>query len=233
MPPLLLDDEEAVAIAVGPARPRRAARWPGSRRPRSAPWPSWSRSCPPGCACGCTPCRRRRSRWRRSAATARPWRPATLALLAQACRDRERLRFGYRSRDGRESAPRGRARTGWPPPGGAGISWRGTSDRQDWRTFRVDRLTSPLGTGVRFPPREPPRLRRGVDRRAHRRPPGDGRRARAPGRGRRALLRAGLGAGGAGRGAAACCAPAATRWSGWRSPSGCSAWTSPCGSRPS
>jgi predicted DNA-binding transcriptional regulator YafY len=29
-------------------------------------------------------------------------------------------------------------------------------DRQDWRTFRVDRMESPLRTAGRFTPREPP-----------------------------------------------------------------------------
>lgn len=61
MPPLLLDDEEAVAIAVGlragVATPSRA-----STRPPYGPWPSWNRYCPHGCATGSPPCRTRRCR---------------------------------------------------------------------------------------------------------------------------------------------------------------------------
>ena len=37
------------------AHGRRAASWPGSRRPRCGRWPSWSRCCRPGCAAGSTP----------------------------------------------------------------------------------------------------------------------------------------------------------------------------------
>ncbi len=42
MPPLVLDDEEAVALAVGLQAAARAG-WPGSRRRRSARWPRWCR----------------------------------------------------------------------------------------------------------------------------------------------------------------------------------------------
>lgn len=51
MPPLLLDDEEAVAIAVG-LRAGPAMRSRGSRRPPYGPWRSWSRSCRRGCGTG-------------------------------------------------------------------------------------------------------------------------------------------------------------------------------------
>lgn len=58
MPPLVLDDEEAVAIAVGlraaPGTPSRA-----STRPPYGPSPNWSRCFRPGCA---TVCRRSRPR---------------------------------------------------------------------------------------------------------------------------------------------------------------------------
>ena len=58
LPPLLLDDDEAVAVAVGPAHGRRRQRSPASRRPRCGRWPSSSRCCRPGCATGSTRCRR-------------------------------------------------------------------------------------------------------------------------------------------------------------------------------
>ena len=34
------------------------------------------------------------------------------------------------------------------------MAWDG--DRQDWRTFRVDRIEPRMATGASFPPREPP-----------------------------------------------------------------------------
>ena len=51
MPPLLLDDEEAIAIAVGLRTAARAS-VTGSRRPRCARWSSSSRCCRRGCGGG-------------------------------------------------------------------------------------------------------------------------------------------------------------------------------------
>src|SRR4051794_41534574 len=42
VPPLLLDDDEAVAIAVG-LRTAAAAAWPASKKRRDLLWPTWSR----------------------------------------------------------------------------------------------------------------------------------------------------------------------------------------------
>jgi predicted DNA-binding transcriptional regulator YafY len=81
--------------------------------------------------------------------------PATLVLLAAACRDHQRLRFGYRSHDGtvstREAEPHRLVHTGrrWYL-----LSW--DADRRDWRTYRVDRMQPGIATGPRFTPREPP-----------------------------------------------------------------------------
>nr|WP_238324323.1 HTH domain-containing protein [Paenarthrobacter aurescens] len=49
LPPLLLDDNEALAVALGLSSVP-PARWQASARHPSAPWQSWSRSCRPGCA---------------------------------------------------------------------------------------------------------------------------------------------------------------------------------------
>ena len=57
LPPLLLDDDEAVAVAMG-LRTAAGGSSPGSRRPPCGPWPSWNRYCRPGCATGSTPCSR-------------------------------------------------------------------------------------------------------------------------------------------------------------------------------
>ena len=44
----------------------------------------------------------------------------------------------------------------WSTAGGAGTSSRGTSDRDDWRTFRVDRVNPRTPGGRRFTPRPLP-----------------------------------------------------------------------------
>ena len=79
----------------------------------------------------------------------------SLTLIAAACRDRERLRFAYRRRDGvesrREVEPHALVNRGrrWYL-----VAWdRG---REDWRSFRIDRLARPTSTGVRFPARALP-----------------------------------------------------------------------------
>jgi predicted DNA-binding transcriptional regulator YafY len=81
--------------------------------------------------------------------------PQDLTAVAAACRDTECVRFAYRSRDGTESRrevePHSLVNLGrrWYL-----VAWdRG---RQDWRTFRVDRVSRPASTGVRFDPRELP-----------------------------------------------------------------------------
>ncbi len=54
VPPLLLDDDEAVAVAVGLRTAAVSQGWRKHRRGRSR---SWSRSCRRGCGTGCRPCR--------------------------------------------------------------------------------------------------------------------------------------------------------------------------------
>jgi predicted DNA-binding transcriptional regulator YafY len=78
-----------------------------------------------------------------------------LALIAGACRDCEKLRFRYRARDGapsqREVEPHRLVHTGrrWYL-----AAW--DVDRNNWRTFRVDRIEQRPTTGQRFTPRKPP-----------------------------------------------------------------------------
>ncbi len=78
-----------------------------------------------------------------------------LALLAAACRDRERLRFGYldHTRVATSRAAEPHRLVNW------GRRWYLVAwdlDRTDWRTFRVDRIERPTGVGVRFTDREVP-----------------------------------------------------------------------------
>lgn len=82
--------------------------------------------------------------------------PHTLTIIAAACRDSEALRFAYRSHEGERSTrrvePFGLAHTGsrrWYL-----VAW--DLDREDWRTFRVDRIEGRPSVGARFVRRDPP-----------------------------------------------------------------------------
>ncbi|MDE1673580.1 helix-turn-helix transcriptional regulator [Nocardia gipuzkoensis] len=81
--------------------------------------------------------------------------PEVLTAVAAAIRDCHRLRFDYRAHDGttslRTTEPHRLAHTGrrWYL-----IGW--DVDRADWRTYRVDRLHPRIPTGPRFTPREAP-----------------------------------------------------------------------------
>ncbi|MGK8507902.1 helix-turn-helix transcriptional regulator [Nocardia asiatica] len=78
--------------------------------------------------------------------------PEVLVTLAAAARDGERIRFRYRDKaeveTGRLAEPHSLVSAGrrWYL-----VAW--DVDRADWRTFRVDRLTAPRPIGVRRAPR--------------------------------------------------------------------------------
>jgi predicted DNA-binding transcriptional regulator YafY len=81
--------------------------------------------------------------------------PEALTVIAAACRDRERLRFAYASRDGtpsrRHVEPLSLVNLGrrWYL-----VAW--DCDRGDWRTFRIDRIDRPSPAATRFAPRTLP-----------------------------------------------------------------------------
>ena len=81
--------------------------------------------------------------------------PATLMAVAAACHAHERLRFDYTDREGavtvRTTEPHRLVATGrrWYL-----VAW--DLDRDDWRTFRADRVRPRIPTGPVFVPREPP-----------------------------------------------------------------------------
>ena len=81
--------------------------------------------------------------------------PQILSTIAAACRDYEVLRMDYRKHDGTESTrsvePYRLVHMGrrWYL-----VAW--DRDRRAWRTFRVDRLQLRSPNGPRFTPREPP-----------------------------------------------------------------------------
>ncbi|HEY3733022.1 MAG TPA: YafY family protein [Streptosporangiaceae bacterium] len=154
LPPLLVDDEEAVALAVGlqaaaqgavegiaessvrtlaklvqimPARLRRRVEALGSMTVPA----SWGSSAQPSVD------------------------PGILTAIALTCRDSERLRFSYTAADGqrtdRHVEPYRLVLLGhrWYLVGY-------DLSRHGWRSFRLDRLAAPRGTGARFRPRELP-----------------------------------------------------------------------------
>jgi predicted DNA-binding transcriptional regulator YafY len=151
MPPLLLDDDEAIAIAVGLRTAARAS-VTGIEETSVRALVKLEQVLPAHL--------RRRVRALQSATMTLPAGgptvdPQSLTVIAAACRDSERVRFAYRGRDGvdsrREVEPHSLVNLGrrWYL-----VAWdRG---RQDWRTFRVDRLAKPASTGARFSPRDLP-----------------------------------------------------------------------------
>ncbi|MEV6967973.1 YafY family protein [Hamadaea sp. NPDC051192] len=81
--------------------------------------------------------------------------PGALTLIAEACQSLHRLTFGYRDRDGslttRTVEPHRLVHTG--------RRWYLVArdvDRDAWRTFRADRIDQPKTTGIRFRPLDPP-----------------------------------------------------------------------------
>lgn len=80
---------------------------------------------------------------------------AVLTTVAQGCRDEERMRFSYTGR----SAERTERHVEPHRLVSLGRRWYLVAydlTRNDWRTFRLDRLDEPLRTGARFRPRELP-----------------------------------------------------------------------------
>ncbi|MBT2378414.1 YafY family transcriptional regulator [Streptomyces sp. ISL-111] len=153
LPPLLLDDEEAVAVAVG----LRTAAGHGIEGIGETSVRALAK------LEQVLPNRLRRRVSALGAFTVPMLRgaetdtvdPALLTELAAACRDSERLRFSYRSHGGSDSR-----RTVEPHRLVCTehrwylVAW--DLDRADWRTFRVDRITPTPPHGPRFTPRPPP-----------------------------------------------------------------------------
>ncbi|WP_055563459.1 helix-turn-helix transcriptional regulator [Streptomyces atriruber] len=153
MPPLVLDDEEAVAIAVGlragaghavegveEASVRALAKLeqvlPGRLRHRVS-----------ALQIATTPL---------TSGDGASIAPETLTVMASAAAGHERLRFAYRAGDGTAS----RRLTEPYRLVSTGRRWYLVAydiDREDWRTFRVDRVSEPFATGARFVPRELPK----------------------------------------------------------------------------
>ncbi|MFI5585567.1 helix-turn-helix transcriptional regulator [Amycolatopsis sp. NPDC051758] len=149
LPPLLLDDDEAVAVAVGL---RTAAGVAGIEETSVRASAKLEQVLPSRL--------RHRVQALQAATVAVPGAgPAVdadvLTTIAAAIRAGERLRFDYTSHDRaasrRDVEPHRLVSWGrrWYL-----VAWDTTRD--DWRTFRVDRMTPRVPNGPRFAPREPP-----------------------------------------------------------------------------
>lgn len=152
MPPLLLDDEEAVAIAVG-LRAGAGHAIEGVEEASVRALAKLEQVLPSRL--------RHRVSALQSATTAltrgdgASVDPRTLTTMASAVAGPERLRFAYRAGDGacskRLVEPYRLVSTG--------SRWYLVAydlEREDWRTFRVDRVAEAFATGARFAPRELP-----------------------------------------------------------------------------
>lgn len=159
LPPLLFDDEQAVAVAVA----LQTSQVGGLEEPAQRALATIRQVMPA------------RLRGRidalevtvvpSSAQAARPdVDPAVLVAVGSAVRAREVLRFDY---DGGSSPLLGSGDAAFRPPRRAEphhlVTWGGRwylvawdLERQDWRTFRVDRMTPRTPTGPRFAPRDLP-----------------------------------------------------------------------------
>lgn len=155
MPPLLLDDEESVALVLGlravadgsvrgvdEASHRALAKLDQVLPARLHPTVQALQS---------------------ATATATSSRPderadvdaEMLTTIATACRRHEGLRFDYRTSDGETSVRRADPQR-LVYRGGRWYLIAFDADRVDWRTFRVDRLTLRSPGGPRFEPRDDP-----------------------------------------------------------------------------
>jgi predicted DNA-binding transcriptional regulator YafY len=151
LPPLLLDDEEAVAVAVG-LRTAASGTVTGMEEASVRALLKLEQVLPSRL--------RRRVNALHSFIVPMANRAPTidvnlLSTIAGACRDNDGLCFGYCSHDGTSSArtiePHRLVYTGnrWYL-----VAWDVT--REDWRTFRVDRIDGKPSIGSRFTPRKLP-----------------------------------------------------------------------------
>jgi predicted DNA-binding transcriptional regulator YafY len=151
LPPLLLDDEEAVAVAIG-LRAAASSSIVGIEETSVRALVKLQQVLP-------SRLRRKVSAFQSSALPVPPRGPQVdpdvLTTIASACRDHEQLRFDYQAHSGtvsRRSVEPYRLvndRRRWYL-----VAW--DTGRDGWRTFRVDRIEPRTPTGLRFTPRALP-----------------------------------------------------------------------------
>ena len=153
VPPLILDDEEAVSVAIG-LRYAAEAAISGIEETSLRALTKIESLLPHRL-------RRRVSALHSSVTSMRRGvdddiiHPESLSVFAAACRDHEHVRFDYRRSDGESSRrivePYHLVTAGrrWYL-----VAWDG--QRDDWRTFRLDRIQEPRSVSSHFTPREIP-----------------------------------------------------------------------------
>ncbi len=153
VPPMMLDDDEAIALVVG-LRSTALSAIDGIDEAAVALMSKLDVLLPDRL--------KRRVEAFRTSMEVMTWSPTgstvsagALAVLSLGCRDREEVRFGYARRDGEESQ-----RLVQPHQlVSAGRRWYLVAwdvRRSDWRTFRVDRMGEPTLAGAHFERREVP-----------------------------------------------------------------------------
>lgn len=151
LPPLLLDDEEALAVSIA-LRTATAGAVGGIEEPALRALVKLEQAMP-------TRLRKRVDALRSAILPLDRTGPvveaSVLATLALACRDQMRTEFGYKDGQGRSAQrsvePQGVVHTGqrWYL-----VAWDRV--RSDWRTFRIDRIVGELQVGAHFAPRASP-----------------------------------------------------------------------------
>ena len=151
LPPLVLDDDEAVALAVGLQIAVQSGTVAGIAESSVRALTKVVQVMPPRL--------RRRVDALQAMTVPVGWvgtgprvEPGALTSIAQVCRDTERLEFAYTDASGtrtdREVEPHRLV--------SLGRRWYLVAfdlTRSDWRSFRIDRIDRPRGTGARFRPR--------------------------------------------------------------------------------
>lgn len=152
LPPLLLDDEEAVATTVG-LQLAAASAVTGVETSAVAALAKLDQALPPRL--------RNRVRALQEATVQLPGPvlptvdPSVLTVLATGCRRGEGIRFTYQNHAGMVSQ-RGVEPYQIVQAGGRWYLVAKDRDRQAWRTFRIDRIQAPALTGQRYRITDPP-----------------------------------------------------------------------------
>lgn len=151
LPPLLLEDDEALAVALG-LRTASVGTVAGLEEPAVRALAKLEQMMP-------ARLRRRFNAFREAVAPlyhdGPQVQPSVLSALAGTCRSHERAMFRYEDHQGKASQrdvePHGLVHTGsrWYL-----VAW--DLIREDWRTFRVDRIGGKIRVGPRFSPKSVP-----------------------------------------------------------------------------
>jgi predicted DNA-binding transcriptional regulator YafY len=150
MPPLLLEDDEAVAVAIG-LRTATAGAVTGIEETSLRALAKLEQVLPPRLRHRVNTLQRVTVHVRRRSVTTVD--AAILTELARLAREHFTLRFDYSDR--RQTASQRRAEPYRIVNSGQRwylVAW--DLDREDWRTFRVDRMLEDISPGPRFTPRE-------------------------------------------------------------------------------